>query len=267
MDIQSSYGSIVYCRVSTAEQTEGFSLKLQERVCRDYCYKNGFEVLRVFVDEGKSARTLDRPEFLKAISFCRKNREKINSFIVYRLDRFSRSQVDHYSIKASLRKIGVRLISATQEVDEEQPESILIEGIAAAVGEYESRIIGLRARMGMEEARRNGRLSGPAPLGYINMRVKGIGNTIIPDEDVAPFITKAFEMYAYGGYSKSEIVELLNNEGYLSPRGTPMSQQQLNKILVKRTYAGQVLINDVEGWTKGIWQPLVDDETFEMVQA
>lgn len=259
-------GAVIYCRVSTAEQTEGFSLSLQERLCKEYCRNHGYEVHGVFVDEGKSARTLDRPEFLKAIAFCHNKRESIGYFIVYRLDRFSRSQVDHYTIKASLRKIGVRLVSATQEVNEEQPESILIEGIAAAVGEYESRIIGLRAKMGMEEARRNGRLSNIAPIGYLNTRVKGIGNTVIPDERMAPYVQEAFSLYASGGFDKYEIVQMLNSKGYISPRGKQLSQQQLKKILSNRTYTGHVRINKTEGWTKGMFPPLITEDLFNLVQ-
>ena len=267
MSYSSVNGAVIYCRVSTAEQVEGFSLKLQERHCRDYCQTHGFSVLELYVDEGKSARTLDRPAFLNALHYCQQNREKVGYFIVYRLDRFSRSQVDHYSIKASLRKLGIRLISTTQEVDERQPESILIEGIAAAVGEYESRIIGLRAKCGMEEARRNGRLSNLAPIGYLNTRVKGLGNTVVPDKRLAPFVREAFRLYTKGLHSKVEIVEVLNEQGYLSHRGKQLSQQQLRKMLQNRTYAGYVYINDREGWTRGIFEPLVPLELFEAVQA
>ena len=209
---------------------------------------------------------MDRPAFLKAISYCQRNREKISYFVVYRLDRFSRSQVDHYTIKTSLRKIGIRLVSATQEVDETQPESILIEGIAAAVGEYESRIIGLRAKTGMEEARRNGRISNLAPIGYLNARLKGIGNSVIPDEVLAPYIREAFSRYADGVQTKAEIVDELNRAGYLSPRGHRLSKQQLGKILVNRTYAGSVFVNDKEGWVKGTFEPLVTLDLFERVQ-
>ena len=259
-------GAVIYCRVSTSEQVHGFSLKLQERLCREYCIKNGYEILGLFVDEGRSARTIDRPEFLKAINFCQRNREKVSFFVVYRLDRFSRSQVDHYSIKTSLRKLGVRVVSATQEVNESQPESILIEGIAAAVGEYESRIIGLRAKTGMEEARRNGRLSNCAPIGYLNTRVKGIGNTVIPDEDLAPYVREAFELYASGSHSKSEVVTILNEKGYRSHRGKQLSQQQLQKMLANRTYAGYVLVNETEGWTRAIFEPLVSESLFNRAQ-
>ena len=259
-------GAVIYVRVSTAEQTQGFSLQLQERLCRQYCKQQGWVVLELFRDEGKSARTIDRPEFLKAIGYCQRHREKVGLFVVYRLDRFSRSQVDHYSIKSSLSKLGVRIVSATQDVNERQPESILIEGIAAAVGEYESRIIGLRAKMGMEEARRSGRLSNCAPMGYLNTRVKGIGNTVVFDEELAPYIREAFELYASGLYSKSEIVDLLNAKGFTSRRGKQLTQMQLGKILVNRTYAGHVFVNEAEGWTQGIFEPLVSMDIFDRVQ-
>src|SRR5689334_1126684 len=55
--------AVIYCRVSTKEQTQNLSLPTQERACRAYCDQNGFVADRVFVDAGESAKTTERPEF------------------------------------------------------------------------------------------------------------------------------------------------------------------------------------------------------------
>ena len=86
---------IIYCRVSSIEQVDGTSLESQERVCKEYAERLGIEVLEVFVDKGESAKTADRPQFLKAISMCSQKKHKVDSFIVYKLDRFARNQSDH----------------------------------------------------------------------------------------------------------------------------------------------------------------------------
>jgi len=65
--------AVIYCRVSTKEQTQNLSLPTQEGVCRDYCEQNGFECDRVFVDAGESAKTTDRPEFQQLLTYCREN--------------------------------------------------------------------------------------------------------------------------------------------------------------------------------------------------
>jgi site-specific DNA recombinase len=54
--------AIIYCRVSTKEQVANLSLPVQQRACLDYCERQGISIARVFVEEGESAKTVDRPE-------------------------------------------------------------------------------------------------------------------------------------------------------------------------------------------------------------
>ena len=42
--------AIIYCRVSTKEQVENFSLGSQEKACRDYAKRNNFEVDSIFIE-------------------------------------------------------------------------------------------------------------------------------------------------------------------------------------------------------------------------
>src|SRR5262249_23087163 len=79
--------AIVDCRVSSRDQIENTSLESQERYCREYAEKNGIRVFAVYVDKGESAKTADRTEFLKAISFCTNKKNNVDYFIVYKLDR------------------------------------------------------------------------------------------------------------------------------------------------------------------------------------
>src|SRR5207249_445439 len=53
--------AVIYCRVSTKEQTQNLSLPTQRRACEQYCDRHGLEVVRVFVEEGESAKTTERP--------------------------------------------------------------------------------------------------------------------------------------------------------------------------------------------------------------
>ena len=69
---------IIYTRVSSDEQIKGTSLGEQEEACRKYCIENDITVVfNVFREEGASAKSIDRPVFLNAIEYCRKNSGKI----------------------------------------------------------------------------------------------------------------------------------------------------------------------------------------------
>jgi len=73
---------IIYVRVSSDEQVKGTSLENQDDLCRAYCQNKGIEVVEIFREEGASAKTAQRAEFLRSIEFCRKNKGKIDAFVV-----------------------------------------------------------------------------------------------------------------------------------------------------------------------------------------
>src|SRR5215469_10538772 len=83
--------AVVYVRVSTERQVGNASLETQEKVCREYCRKSGWEVLEVFREEGESAKTADRPELLAAMSFCRQRKPHPTYFVVHSVDRLARN--------------------------------------------------------------------------------------------------------------------------------------------------------------------------------
>src|SRR4029453_7576037 len=125
-------GAVIYCRVSTKDQTLNLSLPTQERECRLYCKKQGWNVEQVFIEQGESAKTVNRPEFQRLLLYCRENKNKIGFLVVYNLSRFSRHTLDHHQIKALLSGFGVRLLSATEPLDD-SPAGIFIEDMIAAV--------------------------------------------------------------------------------------------------------------------------------------
>lgn len=58
---------IIYIRVSSNEQVKGTSLETQQEACLKYCTEKGIQVLETFREEGESAKTDDRTQFLNAI--------------------------------------------------------------------------------------------------------------------------------------------------------------------------------------------------------
>lgn len=83
--------AIVYLRVSTEEQVSNFSLKTQEDICRKEALRKGYEVIEVFREEGKSAKSIEgRPVLTYMLDHCKKNKKVIDALFVYRLDRLSR---------------------------------------------------------------------------------------------------------------------------------------------------------------------------------
>lgn len=69
--------AIVYCRVSTKEQAEkGYSLEAQEEACRKFAENNGYEVDKVFVEWGESAKTQNQTQLQKNDQVFRRKQEE-----------------------------------------------------------------------------------------------------------------------------------------------------------------------------------------------
>ena len=75
--------AVIYCRVSSNEQVKGTSLAMQEKLCVEYAERQGLDVLKIYVEEGESAKTADRTEFQKALAQCADKKQPVDQFIVY----------------------------------------------------------------------------------------------------------------------------------------------------------------------------------------
>jgi site-specific DNA recombinase len=107
--------AVIYARVSSEEQAKhGFSIENQKKQCKEFAERNGYYVEKMFVDEGKSAKNLDRPEIQDLITYCSKKSNKINAVIIWRLDRISRNNEDYHGVLRPLfERKGITLLSAT----------------------------------------------------------------------------------------------------------------------------------------------------------
>ncbi len=110
-------GAVIYCRVSTPEQAKNLSLDVQEKGCREWCARQGFPILKVFVERGVSAKTANRPELIQALAFCEKHQD-VAFFVVYDVSRFSRNSGDYILLQRQMNERGVHLRSVLQQIDE-----------------------------------------------------------------------------------------------------------------------------------------------------
>src|SRR3989338_8895166 len=192
MDNQEQKTAIIYCRVSSKDQLEGTSLENQERICREYAERQNIKVLKVFTERGESAKTIDRTEFSKALVFVANKKNRVNYFLVYKIDRFARNQDDHVSVRAILKRSGIELRSATEQIDN-TTMGRLTEGMLSVFAEFDNNVRTERTRGGMLERLKQGIWTWPEPLGYYRP-IKG-GN-IAPEPDRAPLIRLGFEEWA-----------------------------------------------------------------------
>ena len=258
--------AVIYCRVSTKEQTENLSLQTQQKACADYCQRLGFHVDRVFVEEGESAKTAERPELQRLLAYCRENKGRIQLLVVYNLSRFARSKYDHVVLMAHFNKLGISLRSVTEPIDETSTGK-LMEGVLAAFAQFDNDVRAERTVTGMKAAIEAGRWTFQAPLGYVNVVGRNSTPNISPDPERAHLVRKAFETYVTGLYSKKHVLQIITNEGLRTRRGKKLSPQTFNKLLCNPFYAGWISIPKWGERRAGRFEPLVSENLFDKVQA
>src|SRR6185437_7931906 len=108
---------IIYTRVSSKEQEQGYSLETQKREIENTCERDGFTILAYFGGVFESAKTDERVEFNRMLKFARRTKEKVSYIMVYSLDRFSRSGANAIYIANELRNENIKIFAVTQPSD------------------------------------------------------------------------------------------------------------------------------------------------------
>lgn len=229
--------ALVYCRVSTKEQVkEGYSLTTQEKICVKFAKDNGYKVVKIYRDEGKSATNLNRSALQNLLYRCKQDRS-IDAVIVQETDRLTRNVKDHLTIKTLLQEAKVKLLSVAQPMLDDSPEGIMIDIILACVNQFQSDINSRKTKKGMQEKFNLGWWPGLAPLGYLNKKISG-KKVIAIDPQKWPFIKEAFEMCLTEDYLISDIRDILYRKGLKLKTNKKIPISTIIKVLKNPFYAG-----------------------------
>lgn len=247
---------VIYCRVSSKEQTYNTSLPMQEKLCREYANRENIHVLKVFVEQGESAKTVKRTEFKKALDFCTEKGQKVDYFIVHRFDRFARNNLDHVTTSAFLKKFHTDLRSVSEPVDD-TPLGHAMEGIFSIIAELDNSTRAIRCKNGMEERVKEGKWVWGAPLGYKRLIT---GGNLVLDEDMAPFIHLMFEEKAKGTHSYRSLAKFLHERGFRTRKGKKIYPQRIQEMIENPVYRGMIHGFGME--VIGAFPPIVSDELF-----
>lgn len=263
---------IIYTRVSSDEQIKGTSLDFQEEICRSYCNDRGIEVLAVFREEGASAKSADRKEFLRAIEMCRKKKGDISAFIVAKVDRFARNTEDHFYVRKILIDYGVTLHSVTEPIGN-NPAEKFVETVLAGSAEFDNAVRRQRCVDGMASKISQGIYPWKPPIGYVCGHSKKRGEKKTspdkPDEKLFTIIQRGLKEYARGQASQVELARLFDEWGLNTYRGKKTSPQFVSELLIRHTrfYAGILFNPWANEEVRGIHKPMISEEEYSLIQA
>lgn len=224
-----------------------------------YAESHNYTVVGEYIDRAQSGKFDNRADFQRMIADSDKH--TFEGVLVYQLDRFARNRYDSAIYKAKLKKNGVRVLSAKENITDDA-SGILIEGVLESMAEYYSVELAQKIHRGMsinaEKCLSNG--SNPG-LGF---KVNKKDRTFYVDEEEAAIVREIYERYA-SGETKAEIVKDLQRRKVKTSLGNEFTYNSLSRLLKNKRYIGIYLYKGVE--TPGGMPRILDDDLFYRVQA
>lgn len=277
-----------YTRVSTAMQTDGYSLDAQKTRMKAYADFNGYQIVGEYEDAGKSGKAIEgRTDFMRMIDDIKLDKDGVSFVLVYKLSRFGRNAADTLSTLQIMQDYGVNLICVDDGLDSSKETGKLIISILSAVAEMERENIHAQTMEGRLQKAREGKWNGGfAPYGY-----KLIDGELEINEDEAPAVRMIFDLYVHKQLGGRAIVKYLESHGIRKVqrnniKGDLFSTEYIKEILKNPVYCGKTAYGrrkteKIKGTRKerrianpdgcllsdGIHQPLVSVEDWEAAQA
>lgn len=246
----------LYLRFSSERQREQ-SIEGQLRDCRAYCKMNRYRITAIYVDRATTARK-DVEKRLHFQEMIRDSEKRPWEYVVvWKLDRFARNRTDSALFKFRLRKNGVKVISATENISE-KPEGIILEAVLEGMAEFYSADLSQKITRGMREsALKCHSIGGHVPLGY-----KIEDHKLVINPATAHIVQEAFELYA-NGETVADICRIFNTKGYRTAKGVEFNRNSFKSMFRNKRYIGVYTYKDIE--VEGGVPAIIDKELFETV--
>lgn len=243
-----------YVRVSTDNQLENYSIEEQTDRLKAYCKAKDIQIVKIYTDGGYSGGNVNRPALQQMLQDIDKG--LIDSVIVYKLDRLSRSQKDTLMlIEDCFLAKNVDFVSVNENFDTSTPFGRAMIGILSVFAQLEKDQITERFTMGRIGRAKNGYFhgGGNAPTGYDYID----GELIINDYEAIQ--VKDLYNRFLKGYS------IHNCWQYMQQKyGGWSSEVLVRNVLKNELYIGKVKFKGVA--YQGNHQPILSEETFRQVQ-
>ena len=236
----------IYARVSSDKQDVDLSISAQLRALREYAERNGYSLVREFIDEAESGRTAARPAFREMISLAKTKAAPFNVILVWKLNRFARNRLDSITYKKLLRDRGIKVISINEPL-EDTPSGHLLEGIIETVDEFYSENLGQDIRRGIRESAERGFYpGGRPPYGYHKAKVNDgdrIRYKLEPESEDSMAIKTIRTIFSLAAKGKGckEIAKTLNDGVLRTGNNRRWGATTVHKVLNNEAYCGTLV--------------------------
>ncbi len=256
----------ILLRVSDPRQARAdrFSVDAQRRSLIDLCDRHAWEIVREYVGAGESAYTRHlgkRPTIVDMLAEV----AYFDILAVHEIGRFARNEELGHAVVNLLDDHGIRLVSATTDIDYSTPEGRMMLSNELGLNAYWSRKMSFHIRKSKRERFELGLHVSDVPCGYEKGATNRDPLVLVLVEAVA--IREGFRDRAAGcGYV--EIARRWNAMG-LKPRSkrghTLFTVSAVQSILENDFYAG--FVRHKGDRKRGLHEAIVSEELFLAAQA
>ena len=248
----------LWTRVSSQDQfNKNCSLETQREICERYAQAHNITIKEYFGGTFESAKS-EGKLYQEMINKVARDRE-INVILVHSFDRFSRAGDEAIATKAYLKSKGIYVVSATQATDPDTAAGELMENLLFLFNKFENQMRRSKTYGGTIASLQRGDYCLPCPLGY--NRHKDGKKLVMEINDDGRILRNAWAWRAQG-INEIDICHKLN------AMGLNVKYKRLNQILKNPIYCGYIVHDKLEGGrVKGNFEPLIDEETFNIANG
>lgn len=231
-----------YTRVSTAMQTDGYSLDAQKARMKAFADFNDYEIVGTYEDAGKSGKSIEgRLEFNRMMEDIKSGKDGVSFVLVFKLSRFGRNAADVLSTLQIMQDFGVNLICVEDGIDSSKDAGKLMISVLSAVAEIERENIRVQTMEGRIQKAREGKWNGGfAPYGY-----QLIDGKLQINEEEAEAIRVIFDQYVNTDIGANGVAKYLENHGIHKIQRqngkNPLFDAHLVRLILKNpVYCGKI---------------------------
>lgn len=205
----------LYCRLSRDDENEGVSgsIKNQTEILQQYAAENSFKNTRLFIDDGFSGTTFNRPAFNEIMKLGEER--KIATLIVKDHSRLGRNRLVIGSLlEEEFDRMGIRYIAIMDNIDTKNGISDLVP-MQDWFNEWHAKNTSDKVRKVFKSKGESGKpLTSNPPFGY--MKSSDDKYQWIIDEPAAEIVKRIFKM-CVSGMGPSQIANKLSAEKVPTP--------------------------------------------------
>ena len=269
--------ALIRCAIYTRKSSEDGleqdfnSLDAQRESCEAFILSQKHEgwtaLPEMYDDGGLSGGTLERPALKRILADIEGHR--IDTVVVYKVDRLTRSLGDFAKIVEIFDKRNVSFVSVTQQFNTTTSMGRLTLNMLLSFAQFEREVTGERIRDKIAASKKKGMwMGGNVSLGYVVKDRK-----LLIDEAEAKTVRHIYRRYATLG-SVWTLKEELDRDGVVSKvrvnrygratGGNPLARGALYTMLQNRIYRGRIVHKDKH--YPGEHEAIVDEALWDEVQ-